>query len=204
MLAPPRVTLPVLEAAEKFSLVEISRLVDETFPRVFCPALDWNEPPTVTLPVVETLAIVVEVLRVSTPVEETNVMRRDDDAPPPRVPNKSWESIPRDKKVSDEVEYLLPFTSTRTLPTCRLLEIEMLVLETFVIEEDPIERTPVEVEMVKSADDVALPPSCPKRICESTPRERKVSDEVEYLFPLKSTRLVRTASVPIVDEATYS
>ena len=69
MLAPPRVTLPVLEAAEKFSLVEISRLVDETFPRVFCPALDWKEPPTVMLFVDE--ADVSVILEASMLVEDT-------------------------------------------------------------------------------------------------------------------------------------
>ena len=102
--------------------------------------------------------------------------------------------------MSDEVEYLLPLKSTRTLPTCRLLEIEIFVEETFVIDDEPIERTPVELEKVKSADEVALPPSCPKRICESTPRERKVSDEVLYLFPLKSRMLVTAMRVPIVDD----
>ena len=51
--------------------------------------MTWRDPPIVMLLVVETLLIVVEVLRVRTPVEETNVMRSEDDAPPPRVPNKS-------------------------------------------------------------------------------------------------------------------
>ena len=79
-----------------------------------------------------------------------------------------------------------------------------MVPEALPIEDDEIETTPVEVEIVKSKDDVAPPPSCPKRICESTPEERMKAVEVAYLLPLKSRMLVTAVKVPIVEEGVRS
>ena len=40
--------------APRLPPVEISSLVEDTEPNVFWPALDWSDPPIVTLPVLET------------------------------------------------------------------------------------------------------------------------------------------------------
>ena len=53
----------------------------------------------------------------------------------------------------------------------------------------------VELAKVKESDDVAPPPSWPKRICVSTPAVNDALVEVEYLFPLKSNRFVMVAVV---------
>jgi hypothetical protein len=76
---------------------------------------------------------------------------------------------------------------------------DMFVEETFVRDDDPTERTPVELEKVKRALDVAAPPSCPKRICVSTPVEKL---DVMYLFPLGSKTLeIRLPKVTVEPEA---
>ena len=69
---------------------------------------------------------------------------------------------------------------------------EMFVPDAVPMEEEEMLTTPVEVEIVKSADDVAPPPSRPKRIWESTPDESAKAEGVEvlYLLPLTSKRFV--------------
>jgi len=68
----------------------------------------------------------------------------------------------------------------------------MLVPETLAREEEPTVRTPVEVEMVKSAEVVAVPPAWPKRSWPFTHEVELGSDwtvrpvEVTYLLPPRS------------------
>ena len=133
----------------------------------------------------------------NTPVDEEKVIRRDELAPPPRIPKRTWESTPDDRLKAVEVEYLLPLASTSEPCTWRNPLNVWLVPEAFAIDELPIENTPVEVEIVNSADDVAPPPSWPNRTWESTPDERAKAEgvEVEYLLPFTSKRFVMLAVV---------
>ena len=120
----PRVDVPAVRYPEA------KMLVDETLARVVCPALAWSVPPIVTFPVVEAEEMLVVVLRVRTPVEETKVRSNDELAPPPRVPNKSWVSTPDERAKADwvDVEYLLPLKSKSELTTVRVPIVEEGVL----------------------------------------------------------------------------
>jgi hypothetical protein len=141
---------------------EDSRFVEETDPRVVCPAFDCSVPPIVTLPVVETFAIEVVALRVRAPVEETKVKSREEDAPPPRVPKRSWVSTPRDRKVSEDVEYLLPFAS------------RMLVTEVSV----PI----VELGVLSSVEEATPEAETLNLVDETTSKFRKSPKKVEVVI----------------------
>ena len=100
----PEALMFVPEAFVKLKRVATSRLVEETFPSVFWPALDWNDPPIVTLSdeeadenvirpasmrgVPDTFAM--EVLPiVNTPVDEEKVISRLELAPPPKMPKRT-------------------------------------------------------------------------------------------------------------------
>ena len=67
---------------------------------------------------------------------------------------------------------LTPLPVMASVPPWRKPEAAMFVEDTFAREDDPAVKTPVEVEMVNSAEDVALEIPAglkfPKRICEST------------------------------------
>ena len=78
----------VEETLAEVNLVATSTLVEETLPKVFCPALLCKVPPIVTFPVVEAFAIEVEAFKVRTPVEETKERRAEEEVLTPRMPKR--------------------------------------------------------------------------------------------------------------------